>query len=133
VVSKPKPPHGLVVAGSRDLTELHYHFVANAIVAWAKMFGKPTVVLHGACRGADMLAEHWCKCHDMPFERFEVSKAEWDLRGSAAGPLRNKRMIEYPHTRGLAVVRYADSKGSKDILKQATAAKLLVLDVVLPR
>lgn len=128
-----KTPHGLIVSGSRDLTNEHYHYVKHGIESWARMFGKPTIIIHGAQRGADALGKHWAGCRDIPHDPHEVTPEEWRRIGPKAGPLRNGRMVALPYAHGLVVVRFLDSKGSKDCFTQATRAGLPTLDIVVPR
>lgn len=55
-----------------------------------KEFGSFTVLTGGAS-GADNLVAHWADEHNI--QKITI-KAEWDLYKHAAGPIRNKKMIE---------------------------------------
>ncbi len=48
------------------------------------------VVASGAAPGADWLAEQWCMEHGVPFKGYP---AQWDVHGKAAGPIRNRQML----------------------------------------
>jgi hypothetical protein len=52
----------------------------------------PFILMHGACgTGADFFASQWAKAHpEVAEDRFP---ADWEGRGRAAGPERNKRMV----------------------------------------
>lgn len=48
-------------------------------------------ILHGGCSGADSLANKYAKINNYKIIKI---KAEWDKYGKAAGPIRNKKMLE---------------------------------------
>ena len=48
-------------------------------------------VIHGDARGADRLAGEVARCLGMKVKRYP---ADWAQYGRAAGPIRNKRMLE---------------------------------------
>ena len=133
-MTQSKSPHGLIVAGSRDLDNSHYHYVKHAIETWARMWCKPDLIIHGDCpTGADQLAAHWAACREIRVEAYPVTTEEWRSIGPSAGPRRNGRMVALPYARGLAVVRFIDSVGSADVFRQATRKGLPTIDVVVPR
>ena len=53
---------------------------------------KVTEVVSGGATGADEAGEFWAECSGIPVKRFP---AEWEMRGKAAGPWRNKLMARY--------------------------------------
>ena len=54
------------------------------------------VVVHGAARGADILAAQWADGCDPPIktEPHPVTSADWQAHPKIAGYLRNQRMVE---------------------------------------
>src|ERR1700761_8081446 len=48
-------------------------------------------VISGGARGADALAVLWAQMRGVPFSEFH---ADWQTHGRAAGPIRNRRMLE---------------------------------------
>jgi hypothetical protein len=107
----------LCCAGSRDLVHAdHCVIMAQAIERWIARNGPVTRVLSGGCRGGDALGECWAETTDTPWHLY---KADWVLHGNGAGPRRNQRMID--DADGLVVVRFADSRGSADVLRRAVA------------
>ena len=50
-----------------------------------------SVVIHGAARGADTVADQWAIHNRLPIYRCH---AHWKLYNSAAGPIRNAKMLE---------------------------------------
>jgi hypothetical protein len=53
--------------------------------------GPGTVVVHGACRGADMLSDSVASVLGYGRRSFP---AKWDEHGRAAGPIRNRHMVK---------------------------------------
>lgn len=79
----------VIVTGARDWDEeLHLHHVLDEIHA-----EHPDMLLvHGACtRGADRFADRWALLRGVPVERHP---ADWRAHGRAAGPMRNRQMVE---------------------------------------
>ncbi|MBQ9082332.1 MAG: DUF2493 domain-containing protein [Clostridia bacterium] len=49
------------------------------------------IIMSGGCRGTDALAEQYAAAHGYAIERYV---AEWARYGRAAGPIRNRIMVE---------------------------------------
>lgn len=77
-----------VVFGGREFTNERLAFKALDILH--KKF-KFTCIIDGAARGADTLAYRWAKLRGIPTERYA---ADWVKFKRAAGPIRNRQMIE---------------------------------------
>lgn len=120
----------LVVAGSRDLTPLHYDVVARAIDTWIEKHARTgdVRIVEGGARGADQLAATYSRVRLVGHQRV---RADWESDGKAAGPIRNQRMIDDAH--GLVVVRYPDSRGSADVLRRARKKGIPIIDRVIER
>lgn len=71
--------------------------------------------------GADYLGEEWAHSKRYTVVRFHP---EWEKHGKAAGPIRNREMVEYADY--LVAFWNATSKGTKDILSQAKSRGLKV-------
>lgn len=52
---------------------------------------KDTVIIHGGCKGADLIAAK--EAHLLGYAT-EEHKAEWSTYGRAAGPIRNQAMLD---------------------------------------
>lgn len=50
-----------------------------------------TAIVQGGASGADLLAKEWAKARKLQCETFY---ADWTGQGAAAGPFRNKRMLD---------------------------------------
>lgn len=55
---------------------------------------KETVIVHGACRGADNIAGYVAEKLGLTVRRYP---AKWDLYGTRAGTLRNQQMLDAEH------------------------------------
>lgn len=79
------------------------------------------VLIHGDCRGADRMAgrvagELGCEVEAYP--------ADWDRHGKAAGPIRNKQMLEEgsPDEVWAFHDNFGESRGTKSMVLQAIDA-----------
>lgn len=111
----------ICVAGCRNFTETeeHYRIVADYldyVLQNLKNQGE-IIIIHGACRGVDLLAGRYArerkyKCLEFP--------ADWSL-GNFAGPKRNAEMI----AKSSHVVAFWDgySKGTHNLIQNAKRAK----------
>ncbi len=92
--------------------------------------GVRIVAVHGGCpTGADAIAAHWAFRRDDVC--CEVFPADWDAHGRAAGPIRNKQMIDSldPGNPGHLVVAAWDgqSRGTASTIKFARDAGIPVI------
>lgn len=74
-------------------------------------------VIHGGARGVDVMAGAWAKANRVS-QIVEV-KADWQEHGRAAGPIRNKRMLD--EQKPDVVIAFPGGKGTANMLRQATA------------
>lgn len=110
----------VLICGGRDYTE--EGVVEEIIKTLIKQVGTRTlVIVHGGATGADSLAEKVCL-------RLGVcvvnSKALWEAFGKAAGPKRNKFMLEYFNPR--LVVAFPGGDGTENMRSLAIAANVPV-------
>lgn len=122
----------LCIAGSRDIRAtlagpLIDHYTQPIIDRLGAIFV-------GDARGVDRTAYSWALMHNIPCVQFA---ANWSDEGKAAGVLRNERMVTTLLSQQCAlqglVIRYADSKGSKDTLRRLRKLGIPVWDIALPR
>ena len=84
-----------------------------------------STVIHGACRGADLIAEYYALKYGHIIMDFP---APWGTRGAIAGPLRNKEMLNRGKPE-LVVAFHRDlskSRGTKNMILQAERAGIPV-------
>ena len=112
----------VLVTGSRDWSDI------DAVVRELSRLPMGSIVVHGACRGADTIAGVVAEALG-----FEVRPypALWNTLGNSAGPIRNREMLCSEHRRGepieLVIAFHADiesSKGTKDMLEIALLANI---------
>lgn len=82
-------------------------------------------LIHGACRGADRMAESIAR--DLGWAVVGIP-ADWKRYGYAAGPIRNQQMLE--QRPDLVLAFHSDlenSKGTKDMVRRARRASVPVV------
>ena len=72
------------------------------------------IILSGHCSGVDAMAERYADENNYDLE---IYPADWEKHGKAAGPLRNKKMVE----KSDCVVAFWDgkSRGTKSLIDYA--------------
>jgi len=84
-------------------------------------------VIQGEARGADHLAALWALRSKIPLVCYP---AEWSKHGKKAGPIRNKQMLE--DGKPTIVVAFPGGRGTANMVKQAKAAGVRVVEIVRP-
>jgi hypothetical protein len=98
-------------------------FLHNTLCELDQARGPITCIIHGAARGADRMAMGWAQMMDtVPGRSVKHAPfaAEWSRYGTAAGPIRNKRMVD--EGKPDLVVAFAGGRGTRcmvDIARQA--------------
>lgn len=108
-----------IVCGGRDYDDEGNLFRALDSIG-------PTFVIEGGARGADTLAWRWAK-RRLPSENRLTIEARWDKHGRAAGPMRNRQMIE--EGKPDVVIAFPGGKGTKNMISQARKAGIKVIEV----
>ena len=115
----------VVIAGCRSYT--NYQEAKAFITSCLKEYEATAciTILSGGCKGADLLGERWAGEMGFPVRRF---LPDWKRYKKAAGPIRNKQMVEICHkvicfwdgkSRGTgSLIRYAVSLGKKVEVKR---------------
>ena len=83
-----------------------------------------SIIVQGCCRGADRMAAESAKMLHLHYEGYP---ADWERYGRAAGPIRNKQMLDT----GIHLVLcfhndIGNSKGTANMMKQAIACGIEV-------
>lgn len=114
-------PLRVLVTGSRDFSDESVVLSAlAAIVAYAA--GRPITIIHGACRGADLLVARLAVA-TIPDVVIEPWPADWRRLGRAAGPVRNAAMVASgPEICAAFFVRGWPSRGTAGCCRLAVAA-----------
>lgn len=81
----------IIVAGGRDFSD--YKFLSHCIDGSLSQrnISEPHIISGGA-RGADCLAIHYAREHNVPYTVFP---AQWDKYGKSAGFIRNNQMAKF--------------------------------------
>lgn len=82
-----------------------------------------SLVIQGGAWGADFLAEEWAKDNEVNCLRVP---AKWSVHKKAAGPIRNKEMLEFEPD---LVVAFSGNSGTQNMIKQARKNNIRVIDV----
>lgn len=111
----------VLVCGGRDYGDKARLFVVldDAI----KTHGL-TSIIHGAARGADLLAEEWARSRQVPYLGVP---ARWNEEGTAAGPLRNQRMIA--RAKPEVCIAFPGGSGTLNCVHQAEDAGIMVVKI----
>lgn len=112
----------VLVCGGRD-----YH---NVVYLWGFLdcFHAQTGITHlieGGAGGADYQARCWAKSRNVQFTTY---KADWAKHGKAAGPIRNRTMVE----RGMpdVVIAFPGGTGTADMVTVARSKHIPVIRAV---
>ena len=83
----------------------------------------PDRVMVGDADGLDRLVRTFCKRLQIPYHTF---KADWDAHGKAAGPIRNREMLQ---SGAQILVAFPGGRGTENCVKQAKELGITVLRV----
>lgn len=87
---------------------------------------KITELAHGGANGVDSIAGEWAKENGIPVTVFT---ADWDSLGRAAGPIRNRRMLEEFRPDIVIAFMYGSGNGTKNMAIQAKELGVGVLTI----
>jgi len=108
----------VLVCGGRRFSDAQR---LGAFLGGVERLYKITAIIHGGASGADFLAGKYAEWRNIDTVVFP---AEWDLRGKAAGPLRNQRMID--EGKPDLVIAFPGGRGTADMIRRAKAAGIEV-------
>lgn len=103
----------------RDLVYKVLNIIHNGVKGGIK------TIIHGGASGADSIAGDWSV--DVLKKDAEVYPANWNLHKTAAGPIRNRKMLK--EGKPDLVVAFPGGSGTADMIKIAVAAGLKVFDI----
>lgn len=119
----------IVICGSRDFADYDQFkfeldaFFINMLHADPN-FGDEICIISGGARGADKMAERYCKEKGW-LENFKEYLADWDTHGKKAGILRNLQMLEVADV----VFAFWDgkSKGTKHMIDECEKRNIYLM------
>lgn len=113
----------VLVTGSRKWTD------CAAIHAELAALPPGSIVIHGACRGADAIAGSIAKEMGLVVRAYV---ADWYQYGPAAGPIRNSEMLQREHTECDVkidlVLAFGDGPGTRDMIRKAFAKGIRIVE-----
>jgi hypothetical protein len=83
-------------------------------------------IIQGGAKGVDKAAGHWAVGNNVPQE---VYPADWEKYGKAAGPIRNKQMLDEGKPDLVIAFINPGSKGTRNMIDQAKKAGVPVKEV----
>lgn len=109
----------VIVCGGRDYTNRSAVYAALDMLHHISPI---TLLIEGGAAGADLCGKQWAQDRGV---LFHTEDADWDLHGKAAGPIRNKAMLDIQRqavsesyeTR--YVVAFPGGKGTANMIQQA--------------
>ena len=120
----------ILVTGDREWDDI------MTVVETLEKFPSGTIIVHGACRGADNTCA--AIAEDLGFI-VRPYPADWVKFPRAAGPIRNQQMLDEEHRDDEPIDQciafhnnMAASKGTKDMVKRAEKANIRVFFVRSP-
>jgi hypothetical protein len=122
-------PKKILVTGSRDWTNW------AAIERELRRFPAGTILVHGAARGADSIADEIGYRLGFVIRSYPVPDEEWTRLGPKAGPMRNSKMLREEHpdhdgimiSEGLAFTLDLErSRGTRDMVGKLRGANIPV-------
>lgn len=110
----------VLISGDREWTDV------ETIVAALEMLPPGSVIVHGNCRGADIIARECAIAMGIEHRSYP---AKWHLYGNSAGAIRNREMVREEHLSEEPielVLAFHDSlteksKGTRDMVTVAEA------------
>jgi len=109
----------VLICGDRNWTNwsVIQEQVCHMAIGSAALTGEKLTIIQGGCRGADRIAKQCCNASRVNCLTFD---AEWDRYGPAAGPIRNRLMLDQKPD---MVIAFHDnlrkSKGTRDTVMEA--------------
>lgn len=104
-----------IIAGGRDIYD---YAVLEAALSQSQLIDRTTEVISGGQTGIDALAVEYAKKNGL---RWHIEPADWNQFGKAAGPRRNRQMLEMSDA--LIAIWDGESPGTKNMIRQWRNAK----------
>lgn len=116
----------VIIAGSRSFADYEkLKSICDSILP--NQYSEPRIsILSGTSSGSDSLGERYANERGYTLNRYP---ANWEQYGKAAGPIRNRQMVEDADA---AIIFWdGQSKGTKNLIEQANKRGLKVRTIIL--
>ncbi len=114
----------ILVCGGRNYVGRDGLWEALNVIRHTRGRGQNVAIIHGGARGADSLAALFAQENGLCEI---VVKANWEVHGKGAGPIRNQWMLDYCNPD--LVVAFPGGAGTADMVRRARKAGVEVLEV----
>lgn len=104
----------IVITGSRGWRDTNT--ALEGVIEARSRFAEDVIFRHGGARGADSVASQMAELMGWPTELYS---ADWGLHGTAAGMVRNRRMLLEPTRADLVVAFNLGSPGTQNMITLA--------------
>lgn len=108
----------VIICGGRDFSDRDLLF--RSLDKILQGYSEPEIV-SGHAKGADLLGEEYAALRGF---KVSIFQPDWNKHGRAAGPIRNRQMLQYALHGAPVVVAFWDgiSRGTKNMIEQAKNA-----------
>jgi hypothetical protein len=113
--------HRVLVCGGRNYSDMDRLF---SVLGAEHAVNPIDDLIHGAAKGADMLAHEWAYRNNVRMHPF---LADWETYGRRAGVLRNQRMLD--EGRPDLVIAFPGGRGTADMVRRAERAGIHVTQI----
>ena len=111
------------VCGGRDYANEEYMFEKlDDILSHYKMMCASIAIMSGCASGADSLALKWAYDRNVGTREYP---ADWKKHGKAAGPIRNRQMLEAGFD---VLLAFPGGRGTRDMIKITKARGIHVIE-----
>jgi hypothetical protein len=108
-----------IVCGSREFNSISYAYLSSVLGSLGL-----TEIIAGGASGVDSYAVSYAKARRVDYR---VYFPKWLVDQKAAGPIRNKRMLDEGNPD--VVIAFWGGRGTADMIRQATARGVRVIEV----
>ena len=113
----------VLICGGRNIPASEVWFILDGGLR-AEVPGQITSIIHGAAPGVDRAAGEWAESEDIHVIEYP---ANWKKHGKAAGPIRNRKMLE--EGKPDIVVALPGGRGTRNMKQQAEDAGIPVISL----
>lgn len=117
-------PRRVLVCGGRSYPDHQRVFMRLDEVHGSPTWGPIGSICQGGAPGVDHFAYNWAIQRGVSASTFE---ADWETHGRAAGPIRNRRMLD--EFKPDLVIAFPGGPGTENMCKQARTRKITILHV----
>lgn len=111
----------VLVCGGRDYQN---SLIMSRALSNVRFMRGMDVLIEGGAEGADAYCRFWATRNRVPVLTFD---ADWKVHGRAAGPIRNRRMLE--EGKPDLVIAFPGGKGTASMVRLANGAGVEVIRV----